>query len=283
MSDRQTASGPTARTEPETAGGRPAPDDDPARSLAETVNHHLRTPLTAMLGHAELLGEGHLELPDEARQSLECLQRAGGRLQDVVLGICELIDIACADRSARRELDISQLVTDVVAEHQPSADRRGIRLEVETDEVHVFPINRHHVRRAVGELLDNALAHSPDGSTVDVAVAGGEGAVSVCIRDRGRGINPADRERLTRPFEREDGCDRPVDGGQGLGLAVAATVAGSHGGRLTLADRRGGGLMACLELAVQPSPGRAPWQTVAAAWSAGLPGHGGHEGEPPCT
>jgi signal transduction histidine kinase len=283
MSDRQAVSGPTARTGPMSAGGRPASDDDPARSLAETVNHHLRTPLTAMLGHAELLGEGHLDLPDEARQSLECLHRAGGRLQDVVLGICELIDIACADRTARRELDISQLVSGVVADYRPSADQRGIRLKVETDEVHVCPIDRQHVRRAVGELLANALAHSPDGSTVDVAVTGGDGAVTVCIRDRGRGINAADRERLTRPFEREDGCGRPVDGGQGLGLAVAATVAGSHGGRLTLADRRRGGLVACLELSGQPTPGSAPWQSVAAAWSAGLSDAGAHNGERPGT
>jgi len=234
-----------------------------------------------MLGHAELLGEGHLDLPDEARHSLECLQRAGVRLQDVVLGICELVDIACADRTARRELDLSQLVSDVAADHRPSADRRGIRLQVETEEVHVCPIDRRHVRRAVGELLDNALAHSPDGSIVDVAVTGREGRVSVCIRDRGRGINPADRDRLTRPFEREDGCGRLVKGGQGLGLAVAATVAGSHGGRLTLADRRGGGLTVCLELSVEPTPGPAPWQSVATAWSVGMSKAVGHEGERP--
>ena len=280
MSDRQAASGPTAPRGPMTVGGRPA-SHDPARSLAETVNHHLRTPLTAMLGHAELLGEGHLDLPDEARHSLECLQRAGGRLQDVVLGICELVDIACADRAARREVDLMELVSDVVSDYRPSAHRQGIRLQVETDDVHVCSIDRHHVRRAVGELLDNALAHSPGGSTVDVAVTGSEGSVSVCIRDRGRGINPADRERLTRPFEREDGCARLVDGSRGLGLAVAAPVAGSHGGRLTLADRRGGGLTACLELSVEPTPVPGPWQSVATAWSAGLSKVGGPESERP--
>ncbi len=95
--------------------------------------------------------------------------------------------------------------------------------------------------------------------------------------------NPRDRERLTRPFEREDGCARLVDGGRGLGLAVAATVAGSHGGRLTLTDRRGGGLTACLELSVERTPGPAPWQSVATAWSAGLSKTGGPEGERLCT
>ncbi|WP_180933318.1 sensor histidine kinase [Nocardioides ungokensis] len=156
------------------------------------MNHHLRTPLTAMLGHAELLGEGHLDLPDEARHSIECLQRAGGRLQDVVLGICELVDIACADRTARREVDLMGLVSDVVADYRPSAHRQGIRLQVETDEVHVCSIDRHHVRRAVGELLDNALAPlAGGGATVDVSVTGSEGSVSVASETGERGIKPA--------------------------------------------------------------------------------------------
>ena len=176
--------------------------------------------------------------------------------------------------------------TTVVAAFGPGADRRGGGLMVETEKVPLRLVDRHHLRRAVCELLDNALAHSPDGSTVDVAVTGSGAAVCICIRDRGCGIDPSDRELLARPFERGGGDrGRFVDGGRGLGLAVAATVAGSHGGRLTLTDRRGGGLVACLELPVDSAPrptwGPALWQPAAAAWSAGPSGAGGHQGEGP--
>jgi len=78
------------------------------RSLAETVNHHLRTPLTTMLGHAELLIDEQDEFPPEAARSLEALWRAGQRLNEVVTWISEWIDLAYTPETEGRGSDLAE-------------------------------------------------------------------------------------------------------------------------------------------------------------------------------
>jgi signal transduction histidine kinase len=84
------------------------------RSLAETVNHNLRTPLTTMLGHAELLSDHEQDLSPDAAFSLEALMRAGRRLEDVVTWISEWIDLAYTPESEGRGTDLA----DYLERHQ---------------------------------------------------------------------------------------------------------------------------------------------------------------------
>lgn len=78
--------------------------------LAETVDHHLRTPLTVILGHVELMTDSEQELPAEVHQSLACVLSAGRQLNEVVVGICELFDVACGSERCRdrRRLEAGQ-------------------------------------------------------------------------------------------------------------------------------------------------------------------------------
>ena len=78
------------------------------RSLAETVNHNLRTPLTTMLGHAELLMDQHDDFPPEAAHSLDALWRAGQRLNEVVTWISEWIDLAYTAAGEGKGTDLAE-------------------------------------------------------------------------------------------------------------------------------------------------------------------------------
>ena len=96
------------------------------RGLLESVNHHLRTPLCVVLGQAELLVDQAHELPADAHQSLEALLRGARRLNDVVVGVCDLVAIACVDPTTVASVDITELVTEEVeACRDRAAQHRG--------------------------------------------------------------------------------------------------------------------------------------------------------------
>ncbi|GAB2854410.1 PAS domain-containing sensor histidine kinase [Nocardioides pacificus] len=221
--------------------------------LIETVSHELRTPLASLLGHAELLEDLALDLPPQARRSLEALVAAGRRLHDVVDTVSELLDLEDASRLDRTEADVAALVRRTVGESEARAAALGITLVPELPESIDAVVCQARLRRAVASLLENALTYAPRGSAVRVRAYTDDAAVRIDVSDAGPGIPARDRDRLVQPFER--GVDaRPVSS-RGLGLAVAHTVAVAHGGTLTLEDAEPHGLHAslCLPLA-EPAP-----------------------------
>ena len=235
----------TGRTGPATV------DREFARGLVDSVNHHLRTPLTVVLGHAELLLDRAPGLPPDMGQSVASLLRAAHRLNDVVVGVCDLMDVACAGPSAVDCVDLSRLVAEEVATFRDRAAERGVRLRVSgRPALHCIADSRR-LRRALRELLDNALTYAPDESTVCVSSGPCATGVRIQVSDQGDGIDANDRERLVRPFERGTHPRQPPSG-RGMGLALASAVAVWHGGRLTLSQRLGRGLQACIELPATP-------------------------------
>ena len=217
---------------------------DPA--LVEAVNHHLRTPIAVILGHAELLIDQTHEHPADALRSLAAVLRAGQRLNDMVGGICDLLDLACADRTSVEQIDVSTLVADEVAGWRTRAAQRALRLWVGGDPVVAGVADATRLRRALRELLDNATTYAPDGSTIRVVTTAASSGTRITVCDDGDGIDAADRERLVRPFERGAHPRQPA--GRGMGLALVSAVATAHGGRLILSESHSGGLQACLEL-----------------------------------
>jgi signal transduction histidine kinase len=222
-------------------------DHELSRGLVEAFNHHARTPLAVILGHVELLTGEEDELPAEMQHSLAAMFRAGQRLNDVVAGICDLIDVASLDPTRLIMLDLTTLVDEEIARCRDRAAQRELRVVATGDPVRLCVADPRRVRRAIAELLDNALTYAPDDSTVRVASTTAATGVRVTISDQGDGVDPADRERLTRPFERGNHPRQPM-AGRGMGLALASAVAASHRGRLILSESLGGGLQASLEL-----------------------------------
>ena len=130
-----------------------------------------------------------------------------------------------------------------LAEHYA---RLGKPVSVHEHDLPPFPFTRVAVHRAIAQPVDNALTYA--GGTVDVMTFAAEGKVSIEVRDRGPGIPDGDSEWLKPPFTRLDPSRRGPSGA-GLGLAIVERIARAHGGRLELAPREGGGLVARLVLA----------------------------------
>jgi two-component system, OmpR family, osmolarity sensor histidine kinase EnvZ len=134
------------------------------------------------------------------------------------------------------------VVLDELAEHY---GRLGRKVRFEKAATLSFRFARMAVRRAIGNLIDNALRYA--GEPVEVELKNDPGCAVIEVRDRGPGIPPGETERLKRPFTRLDDA-RSGPPGAGLGLAIVERVARAHGGTLELAPRTGGGLIARLAL-----------------------------------
>jgi len=195
------------------------------------ISHDLRTPLSRMRLALEMSGA------DAAA--------AGAIIADIdeidaIIG--QFLDFARGAKEDKTRQDLGVLL-DEIAEHY---GRLGKSIHFQRDGTAPSRFARMAVRRAVSNLIDNALRYGAE--PIEVELNRNSGNVVVEVRDRGPGIPPAETERLKRPFTRMDSA-RSGPAGAGLGLAIVERVARAHGGTLELVPREGGGLIARLSLA----------------------------------
>ena len=223
-------------------------DSPPARPVEEALPsprlllHELRAPLFA-------LDEGLEELAQfagtaEMARVVGRLSRAAARLRGVLQGISDLVRIERLGTagSGAEMVDLREVLSDVADTYSLLAAASGHELTVEVPQTAAEVLgDRELLGRAVGNLVDNAIRHTPPGAiTAGVSVRGS--LVVVEVADSGPGIPEEQRERIFEPFVRLDaGESAPT--GSGLGLAVVRTIAVAHGAGVTV-DRgpQGGAL-----------------------------------------
>ncbi|GAA1148901.1 ATP-binding protein [Nocardioides aquiterrae] len=218
--------------------------------LLETINHHLRTPVTNLLGYAEILDDQRAGVPPEAERALDAVLRAAGTLGTLLETISALLDLDRHTQLTRTCDDLARLVQQVASAYHPLFDENRVELRVETPAALPVVLDVAEVRRAVSELLKNAACYAPAGSVVLLRAHREDPAVAeVCVSDNGPGIAEDERDRVIEPFERGSHPRQDVTG-RGLGLAIAHTIALAHGGALQLSTNRPHGLCATLRFPV---------------------------------
>jgi two-component system osmolarity sensor histidine kinase EnvZ len=158
---------------------------------------------------------------------------------DQVIG--QFLEFARGENETRAEQDPGELLREI-GEHYA---RLGRKVSVRAEGLPRLPFARMALRRAIGNLIDNALRYA--GEPVEVNARRNARQLVLEVLDRGPGIPEGETERLKRPFTRLDES-RSGQGGAGLGLAIVDRVARTHGGRFELRSREGGGLAASLIL-----------------------------------
>jgi two-component system OmpR family sensor kinase len=225
---------------------------DRERSFLADAAHELRTPLTAL----DLQAQAVVDARDGERDAAIGRLRAGvarvARLVEQLLAIAREQHGAAA---AAALLDLDELVRRTVADFVPLAEAAGIDLGIESADPVRVTGDADALRRLLGNLLDNAIRYTPAGGRVDVAVAREAGVPAravVTVTDTGPGIPPDQRGRVFDRFHRVPGT---AGTGSGLGLALARSIAGRHGGEVLLDDGPGGrGLRAVLRLPAADAP-----------------------------
>ncbi|MEI6830459.1 MAG: HAMP domain-containing sensor histidine kinase [Synechococcaceae cyanobacterium ELA445] len=211
------------------------------------VAHELRTPLTAL----RLVGDSLAgQVEGRGGVLVERLQREIARLQLLVSDLLELsrLENTLLRQSERYvELDLVERVSAAWSSLGPLADQRGIALQLSATAGAPLRGDPSLLHRALLNLFDNALRHSPDGATVEVSVAPSGNWWLLSVRDHGGGLSEEDQERMFERFYRGDPSrDRSLRAGSqragsGLGLAIVQQIAVTHGGRVQGRNHAGGG------------------------------------------
>ncbi|MGB4777066.1 sensor histidine kinase [Microbacterium sp.] len=236
----------------------PAPEPaegsfDTQRRLLDDVRHELKTPITIVRGHLEVMDPTDPEDVAAIRElGIAELDRMTRLIGDI-----DLLAAVETDHFIMGDLELATL-TDRVSELV--AVIPGHDWATEQTAHGIIRGDRDRLLQAWLQLADNAAKYTPVGSPIEVGSAVHPSGAQLWVRDHGPGIPPAMRHRIFRRFDR--GFGRRTVGGSGLGLAIVDAIARSHGGRCTVADTPGGGATFTMEIptgtrATLPTPVRA--------------------------
>lgn len=218
------------------------------RRFVDDASHELRTPLAILKAELDLAlsrSRTREELLTALRSAVEESDRVGRLAEDLLV-------LARANRDGLPvrpvELDLGALLSDIADSFKTVARSRGINIERSVaPELHAC-LDPLRIRQAVGNLLDNALRHTPCEGKVEIGAEKAGGWVSINVLDTGRGFSPAFIASAFEPFARADSSRARSEGGAGLGLAIVRAIAEAHGGTAVASNREGGGAKITLTL-----------------------------------
>jgi signal transduction histidine kinase len=218
------------------------------RFLAD-ASHELRTPLAVAQTNLDLALDGETDLAEHRRAAgiaREQLRRMG-RL------IGNLLALERGSGRRRQRLEVDALLRSVAEDVRATAERAGIRLELPERSGLAVMGDPDDLRRAVGNLAENAIVHNHTGRRVELRTGARDGWVTIAVSDDGPGIAPADQARI---FERFHRVGRG-GAGTGLGLAIVRELVRESGGEVTLESALGRGATFTLLLPRAGGPGAA--------------------------
>jgi len=209
--------------------------DRARKEFIANASHELRTPIFSLGGFVELLQDEQLD-PETRDEFLRAMREQVDRLQKLSV---DLLDLSRLDAGSLElnpeEVDIGELATTVAAEFRPAVAQHRTKLELKLPDGAVSArCDRERVAQIMRILLDNALRHTPEGTTVTVSAEQQNGAAELTVADTGPGIDPAARPQLFERFYTADAAR-----GSGLGLAIAKELAERMEGRIGLVSRPG--------------------------------------------
>jgi two-component system sensor histidine kinase SenX3 len=211
------------------------------RDFVANVGHEIKTPVGAL----SLLAEAALD----ARDDPTAVARFLGRIQHEAVRLSrlvqELLDLSRV-QGGEPLPDTSEVLVDAVVEEaidrsRPAAEAKHIAIVRGGDIGLVINGNEGQLVTAVANLLDNAVAYSPDATRVAVGVHARDGAVEIAVKDEGIGIALSDQERIFERFYRVDPARSRATGGTGLGLSIVKHIVSNHGGEMSVWSELGSG------------------------------------------
>jgi len=211
-----------------------------------TVSHELRTPVAVIRSAAQNLSAGVVHDAEQAKRYGDLIDVEGRRLTDMVEQVLEYAGLSGNRRPASsRPVDVASLVHDVVNTSQALPEAHEVSFDMRIDNVPPVMADQDALRRALLNLVSNALKHADDGRWIGLTVSRvpgrGDGEVLVSVTDRGRGIPADEMAHIFEPFYRGQFALSQQIHGNGLGLSLVKRIAEAHGGRVTVKSAPGQG------------------------------------------
>ena len=213
--------------------------DTQRRELIANISHDLRSPLASIQGYLEtVLIKDEALSPEERRTYVETGLKNTKRLNNLVNALFELSKLDAGQINPQFEkLSIAELVQDVVMQFKPQAEKRGVELTANLDgPLPMVYADIGLVERAISNLIDNAIRHTPTGGRVSIVPTNDSAEkVMVAVADSGQGIPEEDLSRIFERFYRVEKSRTPNESsGSGLGLAIAKRIFELHGSALSV-------------------------------------------------
>lgn len=208
------------------------------------ISHDLRTPLAAIITHAEILREGMLgELNARQLESIGGIVSGGQQLLDMIDEILTYVR-AANDQIAlvAGDFEIADIIDQVLQLNEPLAAKKQITVErVNGDDVDPIEGDRDKIKHVLSNLIGNAIKFTPERGRVWISATQEDGEVLVEVGDTGSGIAPENHELVFREFAQVDSTPSRPHHGTGLGLAIARRLIELHSGRIWVESELGKG------------------------------------------
>ena len=220
------------------------------RRFIADASHELRTPLTSIRGYSEMLRRGAAESPADADLARRRIEEESVRMSTLV---DDMLLIARLDQGRPLEtkpVNLQAIARDAVDDARAVAPQREIALSA--DKPIVVTGDDTRLRQVVGNLMRNALVHTPPATPIEVAVTTEDSVARMSVSDHGPGLRSDQLERIFEPFYRADPSRSRDSGGAGLGLSIVNAVVVAHGGHVTVRETSGGGATFEVELPLAP-------------------------------
>jgi two-component system, OmpR family, sensor kinase len=241
------------------------------RRFIADASHELRTPLTTIRGFAEYYRQrgGLVQRWDEEEPQVvsglspadldRIMHRVEAEAARMGLLVEDLLVLARIDQQrplARNPVDVLTLAADAVHDSRMLAENRDISLKVQPGAAFIVIGDEPRLRQVIGNLMSNALTHTPDGTSIDVLISSGtvapepvpdaapaapSAAVVLEVKDYGPGMTAEQANRVFERFYRADQARTRATGGSGLGLAIVAALVAAHGGTASVQTAQGQG------------------------------------------
>ena len=206
------------------------------RRFVADASHELRTPLTAIRGFAEFYRQGAARTPAELDRLIGRIEQTAARMGLLVEDLLLLARLDQQRPIERRPVDLLAVAADSVQEARVLAPDRTIDLSVEGGLAYQVLGDELRLRQVLGNLLTNAVVHTPPGTPVEVRLTPGTlrdaPAAVLEVADEGPGLSPEQAERVFERFYRADEARSREGGGAGLGLAIVAALVAAHDGHV---------------------------------------------------
>ncbi|WP_433382419.1 HAMP domain-containing sensor histidine kinase [Streptosporangium sp. CA-115845] len=240
-----------ARSESESSARR---SEERMRRFVADASHELRTPLTSIRGFAEFYRQG------PGIDAAPLMRRVESEAVRMGLLVDDLLMLARMDQQrplVMRPVDLLAIAADAVHDARILVPEREVTLSVDGSAL-IVSGDEVRLRQVVGNLMTNALTHTPERTPVRVALSADDGMAVIEVADEGPGLTSEQCERVFERFYRVDsarGRRAPEDGGSGLGLAIVAAMVEAHGGSVAVDSELGKGATFRVLLPLAPESG----------------------------
>jgi len=211
-----------------------------SRRFSADAAHELRTPLTALKGEIEVALRAERS-PEEYRRVLHSALEEVEHLIQVAEDLLLFSRSSAAIGAPRNKVELEPIVLEALEMGARRAQGTGVAVRAEEIEPVTVLGEAAALRRAVLNLVDNAVKYTPAGGKVSLSLLARDGQALIAVQDTGIGIDPADTARIFDPFVRLDAARSRDAGGAGLGLALVKSIVTAHGGTVDVESTPGAG------------------------------------------